>query len=230
MNSNDIIYKDVVGFEGLYKVSNMGEVYSYDRWIVDSVGHKYFLKGKHLKKHLTTTGYYFVNLSKNSCVKRCMIHHLVLASFVGDKPFPKAETRHLNSIPTDNRLSNLCWGTKSENMQDAVKLGSLVFSRSKLTPTDITNICQAQGTLKEIAKRFNTNIGTVQSIKTKKSFKNFSNSIVYTRHIMKQIDTDILNFIRDRTHTRIECMKKFNLSLQQIKRIRKGCDTIRIKV
>ena len=62
MNSNDIIYKDVVGFEGLYKVSNMGEVYSYDRWIVDSVGHKYFLKGKHLKKQ---AAYLFDRCFKN---------------------------------------------------------------------------------------------------------------------------------------------------------------------
>lgn len=47
-----------------------------------------------------------------------MVHHLVLLAFRGPKPFPKAQARHLNDDPEDNRLRNLQWGTQNENMND----------------------------------------------------------------------------------------------------------------
>ena len=51
------------------------------------------------------------------------IHALVLESFEGPRP-SGAEIRHLNGNPLDNRLSNLRYGTKSENMLDAVRHGT----------------------------------------------------------------------------------------------------------
>ena len=51
------------------------------------------------------------------------IHALVMESFEGPRP-SGAEIRHLNGNPLDNRLSNLRYGTKSENMLDAVRHGT----------------------------------------------------------------------------------------------------------
>ena len=54
---------------------------------------------------------------------RHYLHHLVLYAFVGPRP-KGMECRHLNGIPWDNRLENLCWGTRSSNMKDRVLHGN----------------------------------------------------------------------------------------------------------
>ena len=60
------IWKDVVGYEGLYQVSNLGRI---KRTFV-------------LRQHIDRKGYYFVNLSKNGKVKCCRVHQLVGKSFI----------------------------------------------------------------------------------------------------------------------------------------------------
>lgn len=54
---------------------------------------------------------------------RTYVARLMLLAFVGPPPTPKHETRHLDDIADHNVLSNLCWGTHSENMQDFVRNG-----------------------------------------------------------------------------------------------------------
>ena len=56
------IWKDVVGYEGLYQVSNQGNVRSKDRNIVKSDGKILFCKGKNLKPYIHVNGYYVLNL------------------------------------------------------------------------------------------------------------------------------------------------------------------------
>lgn len=51
------------------------------------------------------------------------IHILVLEAFAGPRPFPKAVTRHLNGMSTDNRALNLSWGTQQENIHDRARHG-----------------------------------------------------------------------------------------------------------
>ena len=67
-----------------------------------------------------TQGHLSVALGRGN--SRC-VHELVLLAFVGAKP-PKHECRHLNGDPADNRLENLAWGTRSENIKDAVAHGT----------------------------------------------------------------------------------------------------------
>jgi hypothetical protein len=50
------------------------------------------------------------------------VHQLVLEAFVGPCP-PGLECRHLDGDPTNNELWNLCWGTRTENMEDMVRHG-----------------------------------------------------------------------------------------------------------
>lgn len=223
---NDRVYKTIPEFEN-YMVSNKGDVISKERKVFTGSGVKrrqIILKQKKLKLG-EKDGYFYVNLRKNNKTYGIGVHRLVLWAFVGKQP-KGIEVRHLNSNPSDNRLENLKYGTKSDNMQDAVELGTLVFSRSKLTLKDVQDIAKATGTLNEIAKRFNCGAGTVQAIKTKKSFKDFSGEVVYKRRKRVKLSDESLQRIRDRNIRRKQLCKEFNITLEQLKRIRTGFDNI----
>jgi hypothetical protein len=56
--------------------------------------------------------------------KSCKVHTLVCEVFHGPKPTPGHEVRHLNGDRTDNRAENLAWGTRSENVRDAIDHGT----------------------------------------------------------------------------------------------------------
>ena len=223
----NVIYKDIPGFEGFYKISNCGDVISCSRQIPTGSGDKrrfITLKEKMLNP-VDNKGYKYVHLRKDNKTKTVGVHQLVLWAFVGVQKVG-IETRHLNSNPSDNRFKNLAYGTKSDNMKDAVKFGTLVFSRSKLTIADVNNIAKSNGTLQEIAKIFNCNTGTVQGIKTGKYFKDFIKEINYKERTTKKLSFDILEFIRDKNNNYIQIQEKFGFTFNQIKRIRKGQDHI----
>lgn len=120
----------VPGFEGRYEASDMGRVRSLDRIIETRNGSRWKpgepgvpgirrLKGRVLKPGRLGSAHLHVVLEGG--VDRT-VHSLVLDSFVGPCP-PGMMARHLNDDPSDNRLENLCWGTRSENSHDAVANG-----------------------------------------------------------------------------------------------------------
>lgn len=209
----NIIYKDIPNFEGLYKVSNMGVVVSFKN------GKEHFLKGSFNK------GYYYVHLCKDGITYHIGVHQLVLRAFVG--PQEKGmEVRHLNNNPTDNRLENLCYGTKSENMQDAVASGTLVFSRTNLTVEQVRAIAIDRRAIRTIAKDYGICEATVFSIKQRKSFKNFVDEVYYKPKNKRILTDEEFNFVIDYSNKRKEVMEKINLTFAQVKRIRKTKDRV----
>lgn len=68
-------------------------------------------------------GYLEVHLSQKGRKSKRKVHRLVLEAFVGPKP-KGLVTRHLNGVRTDNRLSNLCYGTPKENTEDMERHGT----------------------------------------------------------------------------------------------------------
>lgn len=95
----------VVGWEDLYEVSDLGRV-RRDGHVLACRGVKYPMLG----------------LSRNGKVTSRTVHTLVLEAFVGPCPLG-LEALHANDIPTDNRLTNLSWGTRTQNMHDQVRNG-----------------------------------------------------------------------------------------------------------
>lgn len=96
------IWKDVLNYEGIYQVSNLGNVRNIKR-------------GNSLKGRLDTYGYYRVILSKKgSHYKNFQIHRLVAQAFIPN-PDNKPQVDHINTIRTDNRVENLRWVTYREN-------------------------------------------------------------------------------------------------------------------
>ena len=112
------VWKPVLGFEGLYEVSNHGRVRSLDRVLpINQPPYLRSYKGRMLRPGTATAGHQLVMLGRS---KPILVHVLVLNSFVG--PAKKGEwCRHLDDNPANNHLSNLRWGTPYENVLDSFK-------------------------------------------------------------------------------------------------------------
>lgn len=76
--------------------------------------------------HKDRDGYWCAWLRKENRSHKRFVHTLVLEAFVGSRPGPKSQCRHLNGVRTDNRLTNLKWGTAKENARDKVRHGTCV--------------------------------------------------------------------------------------------------------
>ena len=119
----------VPGYEGHYEVSDMGRVRSLPRTLPmeGSKGRRY--PGKILSQKARPRP--MVSLHHPDKAPICIpVHRVVLLAFVGPLPDGMV-TRHLNDIKFDNRLSNLAYGTWSENMDDRVANG--IHHHAKLT-------------------------------------------------------------------------------------------------
>jgi hypothetical protein len=109
----------VVGWEGLYEVSDQGRVRSLDRIVHTKAGWSRRHQGRTLRS-LQCHGYQTVELTSGH---RVSVHRLVLEAFVGPCP-DGLECCHGVGGPSDNRLSNLRWDTRSENMYDRCRHGT----------------------------------------------------------------------------------------------------------
>lgn len=111
-------WRPVVGYEGLYEVSNVGRVRGIDR--LDSIGRSIpgmiLVQIRYKKTHLA------VSLCRHGRRRTKDVSHLVLEAFVSPRP-PGMEACHWNDDGRDNRLENLRWGTKSDNATDRVRNG-----------------------------------------------------------------------------------------------------------
>ena len=97
-------WKDVVGYEGLYMISNKGNIYSVGR--KDAIGRK--CGGRMLRPRNHKHGYLHVALRKNSIRKNKLVHRIVAEAFI---PNPKnfLEVNHLDENKKNNEMSNLEW-------------------------------------------------------------------------------------------------------------------------
>jgi hypothetical protein len=129
MTNIEEIWKDVVGYEGLYQISSFGNVRSLERevWSNNQWG-KYlrYCPAKTLKNVLHPNGYYRVDL----CGKLHSNHHLVAIAFIGCQP-DKKEVNHKDGDKLNNHFINLEWVTKSENIRHADKNGLRTMPKGK---------------------------------------------------------------------------------------------------
>lgn len=163
--------KPIPGFPN-YQITKDGRVWSNSKKTSRGVGLQHF--GRWLRPRLRR-GYWAVTFSKESKQYTRSIHRLVLETFVGLCP-AGMQCRHLDGIKTNNRLSNLKWGTGSENAQDEIRHGGRrgeKNGRAKLVSGDIGVILYlrnvAKFTLRDIAWQFNmtrSNIGLICKRKT----------------------------------------------------------------
>ena len=147
-------WRAVLGYEGRYEVSDLGNVRS--------------IRGSHgprkvprpVKAFTVPEGYAQVSLRRNRTFKSRRVHTLVAAAFIRE-PREGEVVRHLDGDPSNNRVSNLAVGTHKENCADKERHGRTAKGErngfAKLSADSVRRIrdLYASGALQtELAKKF----------------------------------------------------------------------------
>lgn len=159
------VWKPVVGFEGLYEVSNLGRVLSLPRQNTT---------GGIISQRPCKSGHLTVSLWKGGKGKTHYVHHIVLEAFVGECPTGE-QCRHLDGVPDNNRLDNLKWGTRAENYEDSVNHGTAArgerSGNAKLCELDVWLIRNIDALQQQIADFFEISQGHVSELRNGKKWK-----------------------------------------------------------
>lgn len=127
------VWKDVVGYNGHYQISNKGRIKGLYRMVkcaVKGVSTERVEHGGLLKLTVTHSfGYYHVSLKLNSKITTFTVHRLVALSFVENTNNLNV-VNHLDSNPKNNNSDNLEWTTTKGNARHAVKCGRIKTGNS----------------------------------------------------------------------------------------------------
>lgn len=135
-------WRPILGYEGIYEVSDHGRVRSLDR--IDANGH--FRRRKVLKACANAHGYFVVGLCRDGVAREGKVHILVLQTFVSERPAGH-DACHYDGDQSNNSLPNLRWDTAKNNIADRSRhgrtsIGSAVV-QSRLIESDVPRIREA---------------------------------------------------------------------------------------
>ena len=183
-------YLPILGYEGLYEVSNYGNIRSLDKLqdfpLFTSGGTKKqeiisrLVKGKQMKTTLANNGYLVVGLYKDKKPYQKLVHRLVAETFI-ENPDNKLTVNHIDSNKQNNMVDNLEWATQKENVMHCIKKGvKCTMCKSKYcnnTKIDKEKILAAieyrnqNMTYEKIGELLGENRKTISNIINKKSHK-----------------------------------------------------------
>lgn len=174
--SIDEVWKPVVGYEGLYEVSSIGDIRSLFHG-----GSNRWKNAKYPRMMLpyVVRGHYALFLSCNGSQKSYCVNRLVLEALCGPCPIGY-EAAHLNGKPLDNCFTNLVWCTHKENESHKIIHGTLLrgerCGNSILTEKQVLEIRglfkhRKHGDTISTAIRFGCSEATIKDVGTRKSWK-----------------------------------------------------------
>lgn len=176
-DDESVEWRSVVGHEGMYEVSETGEVRSVARTVQRSNGAEQTVAGKLLTKHPDRRGYHLVSLTRDHKAVHRRVHRLVLEAFVGPCPAGH-EGLHGDGDMHNNHRSNLRWGTRTENVHDSMRHGTLPVGEdsaaAKVTEKDVRAIRAAHSagaSIRGLSKKYELALSTTQAIVHRRSWK-----------------------------------------------------------
>jgi hypothetical protein len=154
-------WRPVVGFEGLYEVSDQGRVRNKH--------------GQVLRHNKITSGYVAAHLYRGGQRHIRTVHRLVLEAFVALRP-QGMECRHIDNDKTNNRLGNLSWASHTDNEADKLRFGTRLrgerIAGAKLTADAARAIRQRRGEPQaDLAAEFGCTFSNVSAIQRGKSWR-----------------------------------------------------------
>lgn len=164
-----VAYREIAIFDG-YAVGDDGSVWSRRSLNGHGYGPWHRVIGD------VANGYRRVGLRVGGRVAHKSVHRLVLAAFAGDRP--DLEVRHLNGDRTDNRLTNLAWGTAYDNAVDRERHGNTLrgesHGRARITAADVKAIremARSGATKAALAAQYGLGTTTIGHIITRKNWR-----------------------------------------------------------
>lgn len=171
-NSHSEEWRPVVGYEGVYEVSDLGRVRRIKAKRGATVGRVQSPRFRGTGKYK-----YTVSALYDPCGRRtdASTHRLVALAFLGEPP-EGAVVNHINGDALDNRVENLEWTTFRENIQHAWDTGLQKrgegHARARLTEAEVLEIRSLRGirTQRQLAADYTVSKGVIQSILERKTW------------------------------------------------------------
>lgn len=165
----DVKWRDVVDYEGIYEISNDGQVRSIDRYIRTKRGKPYFMAGKEKAIVIDRDGYCIFKANYLNKGKMLKVHREVMKAFSPVVNMHKLQINHKNGIKHDNRIFNLEWCDQSWNSWHSKNFNNKRrYNRSRIMSDEqiieVANMYIEGSTVKEIAKSFNVKDSYIRSV------------------------------------------------------------------
>ena len=166
--------KQIKGFEGLYEVTEFGDVFAMERIVKSGKNNKCIRRYERKEKpqRFDKYGYKRVSLCKNGILKTISVHRLVAITFVeGDS---KLTVNHKDGNKLNNHYSNLEFISSCENLKHAFSIGlkkppiagvGTENKKSKLTKNQVKEIRESNLSLRKLANSYNVHHSVIFGIK-----------------------------------------------------------------
>lgn len=170
-------WKDVIGYENLYKISNIGKIKSLPKTVNRGKFGTRYREEITLKQTFTPKGYNRIILRNNNIKKNFFTHRLVAMAFIPN-PLSLPQINHINGVKDDNRVENLEWCTNSHNILHAFSTGlkkptkGTINGMSKLNEAQVLAIRNKDNDMlnSDIAKLYMVNTKTIRNILNRKTW------------------------------------------------------------
>jgi len=171
-------WRPIGGYESHYLISNAGRVWSMPRVVsrLSRCGNPSSIRvgGRLLRHKVSRYGYAEVNLHLDGAGVMFRVHRLVLAAFVSPC-HGELDGCHNNGDPLDNRVENLRWDTRKNNMADAARHGRIARGverpHAKLTDAIVREIRTSGESLSVLSSRFGVGQAAIRSARLRLTWK-----------------------------------------------------------